>query len=557
MTELRLAEGLVLPADASVSRLAFLGTTNSGKTYAATKTAELMWHARMQWVALDVMGIWWGLRLAADGEGAGIPVAIFGGRHADVAITEEDGAFVADVVFDRRISAIVDISEFETDTAKVRFAYRFAQRLYNLHKKSPRACHLFLEEAHEYLPQNPQAGDTQMLHEFNKIWKQGGNFGLGGSIISQRPQDVAKKSLDLTALVLAFNVTGTNALDSMRKWMGSAETSELPTLQRGECIGWSPSWLQLQGRFKIEPKETFHARFDPLAATLDTGDSRTLAPLDLEELREEFTKRRPDPISDDPAVLRAEIERLKKAGAARVAGFSQAEVDQFVKAATNTLRNQVGTLRRKVDEYETHLRRIDEIVSKALPSVRESSNPPPEAAAIAVETSAPVDEAYRPSRSQQAILDSLGAFLPLGLQSVRRELLAAYAGVSSESSGYANNLGALRTAGMIAYPRRGEVALSDLGRSVAAVPSAPPTLGEVHARWTNILLRPQGAILGKLIEAYPQTVTREALAEAVGVSAASSGYANNLGRLRSLGLLDYPRSGEVVATSLLFPEGLK
>ena len=32
----------------------------------------------------------------------------------------------------------------------------------------------------------------------------------------------------------------------------------------------------------------------------------------------------------------------------------------------------------------------------------------------------------------------------------------------------------------------------------------------------------------------------------------SSGYANNLGALRSLGLLDYPVPGQVVASAMLF-----
>ena len=39
-------------------------------------------------------------------------------------------------------------------------------------------------------------------------------------------------------------------------------------------------------------------------------------------------------------------------------------------------------------------------------------------------------------------------------------------------------------------------------------------------------------------------------------SPTSSGFSNNLGRLRSLGLVDYPESGTVAATPLLFPVGL-
>jgi hypothetical protein len=49
---------------------------------------------------------------------------------------------------------------------------------------------------------------------------------------------------------------------------------------------------------------------------------------------------------------------------------------------------------------------------------------------------------------------------------------------------------------------------------------------------------------------------REELAAAAEQSPTSSGYANNLGRLRTLGLIEYPTGGYVAATELLFPDGL-
>ncbi|HEX8916126.1 MAG TPA: hypothetical protein VF796_27505, partial [Humisphaera sp.] len=51
-------------------------------------------------------------------------------------------------------------------------------------------------------------------------------------------------------------------------------------------------------------------------------------------------------------------------------------------------------------------------------------------------------------------------------------------------------------------------------------------------------------------------VARPDLAAAAGASATSSSFANNLGRLSSLGLVTYPRQGHVKASGLLFPAGL-
>ena len=88
-------------------------------------------------------------------------------------------------------------------------------------------------------------------------------------------------------------------------------------------------------------------------------------------------------------------------------------------------------------------------------------------------------------------------------------------------------------------------------------PSPIRSIDELHEAWYAKLPRPQAAILRVLIWAFPAPMGRERLAAEVGQSPTSSGYANNLGALRSLGLLDYRSGGQVVATAVLFPEGLR
>jgi hypothetical protein len=51
-------------------------------------------------------------------------------------------------------------------------------------------------------------------------------------------------------------------------------------------------------------------------------------------------------------------------------------------------------------------------------------------------------------------------------------------------------------------------------------------------------------------------MSRDELAAAVGVSAASSSFANDVSRLSSIGLARYPQAGRVAAGPLLFPDGL-
>ena len=61
-------------------------------------------------------------------------------------------------------------------------------------------------------------------------------------------------------------------------------------------------------------------------------------------------------------------------------------------------------------------------------------------------------------------------------------------------------------------------------------------------------------ILQQLIRLYPESIDKADLAEKAAASATSSAFTNNLGALRSLGLIDYPSPGQVAALPVLFLE---
>jgi len=81
MTKLRISDTLSVPVDVTTQALAWLGRRGSGKSYGATKLAELLYDANAQFVGFDPVGIWYGLRLAANGKDKGLDIPIFGGLH--------------------------------------------------------------------------------------------------------------------------------------------------------------------------------------------------------------------------------------------------------------------------------------------------------------------------------------------------------------------------------------------------------------------------------------------------------------------------------------------
>ena len=218
-SKLLISKELSLPINVVTQKLAWMGRTGSGKTYGFGKLAEEMLSKGIQVVILDPVGIHWGLRLAANGKDAGIKnIYVFGGLHKDIPLEPTSGKLIADFIADRNVSAILDVSQFESDADKTRFATDWCSRFFFRYKSKPSPVHVCLEECQEFIPQNGMKGEERMIHAFNRMWKIGRNFGIGGSLISQRPQEVNKKALNQTECFFAFQMTAPHERKAVEEW---------------------------------------------------------------------------------------------------------------------------------------------------------------------------------------------------------------------------------------------------------------------------------------------------------------------------------------------------
>jgi DNA helicase HerA-like ATPase len=109
-TALRISTEFSLPAEAVSETFAMLAKRGVGKTYTAAVLVEELLKAGLRVVVVDPVGVWWGLRAAADGTGEGLPVVILGGDHGDVPFEVSAGEPIADVVVDEELSVVLDLS---------------------------------------------------------------------------------------------------------------------------------------------------------------------------------------------------------------------------------------------------------------------------------------------------------------------------------------------------------------------------------------------------------------------------------------------------------------
>jgi len=602
--QLAISPELSLPAAAVTETFGILAVKRAGKSNAGVVMAEEMFDAGLPWVAIDPKGDWWGVRASADGKGPGLPVVVFGGEHGDVPLEETSGRLIADLVVDQRLTCVLDISTLmdTNKSAARRFLTDFAERLYARNREP---LHVFCEEADEYIPQLVRGDAAKMVGAYERLVKRGGFRGIGITLITQRSASLNKDVLTQIGTLIAMQTTSPQDRKAILGWvvqhaLGQELVDGLPTLAKGEAWVFSPAWLGILKKITFRRRRTFDSGATPTAGA-KARPPATLADVDLAGLRTLMASTIEKAKADDPRELRKKIQQLqseKRDLDAKVARIQKellqkeavrVEVPVYPDKVKDWLRDTAGNVdaaAKQLVDLAKMLRAGADIKVSATDRIRREI--PAEdliASSLQGRTAQPVERAgagadRQPPRSrppaaearsvppaeqsnghhvasgpQQRILDALAWAESARIPQVRKVQLALLADASPKSSAYTNNLGALRTAGLLTYPGPGLVALTAGGRAQAREDIDVPTTSEdLHRQLFSRLSGSQVRILQQLIRLYPESIDKADLAEKAAASATSSAFTNNLGALRSLGLIDYPSPGQVAALPVLFLE---
>jgi hypothetical protein len=152
---------------------------------------------------------------------------------------------------------------------------------------------------------------------------------------------------------------------------------------------------------------------------------------------------------------------------------------------------------------------------------------------------------------EQRIVDAIAWLESIGVEEPEQSAAAFLAGYTIGGGAWNNPRGALRTKGLIEY-RGDRLALTDEGRALANLPEVALTTDELHRRVTERLSGPCRKILIPCLDAYPSAIPNDELARLAGYEPNGGAYNNPRGRLRSLGLIEYPEPGMVRARDILF-----
>jgi hypothetical protein len=570
-----------IPRKALDDRLGFIGTSGSGKTYNAGTAIEILLSQNARAVIIDPLGVWWGLRLLADGKKpSNFNVVIFGGDHADLPLNEQAGALIGETAATMAESCIIDLSKLTSRSAERRFMVAFLETIYR--KANGEPFHLIVDEADLFAPQKPQAGDEVLLGHMENIVRRGRVRGFIPWLISQRPAVLNKNVLSQVDGLLAFKLTSVQDRDALDAWIegqsdkaqGKAIKDALPTFPVGEGVVWLPGHGILE-RKPFPLKVTFDSSKKPKRGEKLT--SRKLKPLDVGKLKEQLATVVEEAKANDPKELRATIAALRKEIAAKsqitqkpvldpaaltaaeARGFERGKKaviaeakrvgQQTIVSALEDLRKMAAPLLDALDAGIKTAKIAFPDVSKSVPFVPEQAQRP--APITRAPSRSPSGVAKPPpaasgdgtlTNPQRQLLQALAWWAAMGHEQPTRVQLAAKAGWKPKGSNLRNRLTELSTAGLIEYPASGLVALTETG--TAAAP-APDLTGDLVSSIKAELTNPQLQLFDRLLQSGSSSITREELASAVGWEASGSNLRNRLTELSSIEVITYPGRGMV------------
>ncbi len=150
-------------------------------------------------------------------------------------------------------------------------------------------------------------------------------------------------------------------------------------------------------------------------------------------------------------------------------------------------------------------------------------------------------------RAERRILTALSQYFDG--RSMRQ--VAVLTGYSHKGGGFRNAIGALRTRGFV-EGGQGRLIATDEGLAALGPIDPLPTGLELVEYWKRQpqLGRAERLILDSLVEAYPDVLTTDQIAERTGYEARGGGFRNALGKLRTLELIH--GRGDIRAADMFF-----
>jgi len=542
--------GIEIPlVDYATGASAILGIRDSGKTVTSKGICEQLLEHDVHCVVFDAVGKWRWMKVAAEHSmGKAYKVVVAGGNAPDLPLTPQSVDEIVRASLRERVPLVIDLFHKTLSKADWR---RIVQRAIHIihYENEGGACHVFLEEAAEFVPQKIYDGETYA--EVEKLVRMGGNASVGITLINQRSQEVNKAVLDncSTALVLGCQV-GKNAIEAVEKWIDRLDpetakevTTSLPKLQSGEAWVWTRKSLDHPSREKMPMCRSFHPDRRTPEVVLKSAKATDTAEF-VAKLASSIPKVIEEQKANDPAELKRTIADLRRKladQADRQPEVERLEVPVLGRAELallNTVQKACGDAMRQSTEQA----RVLEAMHSSLVNIRvrasDAVRQPAQIRPSPIRPTSPTRLTHPTAPSNGTVSGGMRRMLIALAQrpGLTKKQLGVRAGLSSQSGTFGTYLGHLRSNGWI--DGADAIRITPAGQSALGSYEPLPEGRDLLAYWLNELGQSgAGRMLANLAEVYPSSLTREELGERAAISSSSGTFGTYLGKLRTLELI--------------------
>lgn len=548
-----------------VSRLLIQANSGGGKSRTIRRILEQT-YGHVQQIILDTEGEFATLREKFDY----IYAAKSGG---DTAVEPRAAKLLAERLLKLGVSAILDLSELKA-TPRIQFVRYFLEALMEAPKELWHPVLIILDEGHTYCPQNGEAESAAaVIDTATRGRKRSFCLIIATQRLSKLHKDAAaelnNKMIGRTGLDVDMN----RAADELG-FATKDQKRELRALEPGRFFIFGPALPVGVNTVLMGPVQTRHPEpGSKLAFTPPppTAKIKALLP-QLKDLPAEAEERHKsfEDVRKENAQLRRQLTLAERAAPTKVETKvvqSRVEVPVLTPADLRRLETAAEKISKVGADVTAVVHtlnvRIYEIgkgaPGKAAPTVVQA----PHRTVTQVKTTrpAPAPAATVPVEGltgpEQRILDAIAWCESIAILDPEKPAVAFLAGYTYGGGAFGNPCGMLRRKGLVRYLSGDRIALTEEGRSLADGPEQAATNAALQEAVLDALPRPEAKILRVLLEdGAPKTLAKAELAERAGYSPEGGAFGNPLGRLRSLGLVDYPEKNHARARDLLFPEGV-
>lgn len=289
--------------DVLTGRGVVFGKSGSGKSNTIGLVAEQLLAQGRPLAIIDTDGEHYGLKeeheilhVGADDE------------NCDAAVTPDHAEQLARLAIEEGYPIILDTSEFIESGDGDELVRRFALELFRLEKRRKVAFPIFLEEAHEFIPQVSEPDATAKV--LIKVAKRGRKHGLGLTAISQRPANVNKDVTTQYDWGVWHQLKWKQDYKVVRDILGAEAANAVQDLDTGEAII-DVDWLDDSRLVTFKRKQTFDAGATPGLGDFEVPEMQGIDADVIEQLQTPPEEDDADADESSVADLEDENERLR------------------------------------------------------------------------------------------------------------------------------------------------------------------------------------------------------------------------------------------------------